>query len=97
MMEEACEYGHESILRTLELHWYHSQMPNGRDFYFDTVTCKTQWTKPYHSKTFKTNDIEIDAFVFVVLSRDILARGYVVFDIVVHVLFVILFDVVVSL
>jgi hypothetical protein len=55
-----------STIRTRELTY--------RDYYINLRTGITQWTRPYHQRTFACPDIEIDAFVATILQRDLLAK-----------------------
>ena len=75
MFDEACVWSHANLLRCLELIWYRSQDIKGRDYYLNTVTNKTQWSKPYHTKTFVCNEIEVDAFVYIMLTYDIIPKS----------------------
>lgn len=43
-------------------------------YYVNLKTKKTQWTRPYHERTFFSNDIEIDAFIAIILKYDIFAN-----------------------
>jgi hypothetical protein len=72
MFNDACLWSSQQVNRTLELLWYRTQDDRGRDFYFNTVTKKTQWSKPYHSKTFVCSEIEVDAFIYILLANDII-------------------------
>ena len=47
--------------------------PTFRDYYLNTKTGMTQWTRPYHQKTFNAPDIEIEAFIAIIMYRDILS------------------------
>eukprot|EP01038_Epipyxis_sp_PR26KG_P013380 gene13380-17942_t len=45
-----------------------------RYYYVNLRTSQTQWCKPYHLKTFRSHDINKDAFVAVLLRRDVFAK-----------------------
>jgi hypothetical protein len=75
MFEEACVWSHQALLRCLEFVWFRCQDERGRDYYFNTMTSKSQWSKPYHTKTFVCSEIEVDAFVYIMLSYDIIPQS----------------------
>lgn len=45
-----------------------------REYFLNVETGLTQWVRPYRQKTFSTSDLEIDAFVTVVIHNDILLK-----------------------
>ena len=47
---------------------------HGRYYYVNLKNKRTQWTRPYHERTFFCSEIEIDAFITIVLKHDILAN-----------------------
>ena len=78
MFDEACVWSHKALLRCLEFVWYRCQDERGRDYYFNTLTSKSQWSKPYHTKTYVCSEIEVDAFVYVMLSYDVMPKSHFV-------------------
>jgi hypothetical protein len=49
---------------------------HGRYYYVNAKSKRTQWTRPYHERTFYSSEIEVDAFIAIVLKHDILANWY---------------------
>ena len=50
------------------------ELPESRDYYVNMRTNICQWTRPYHQRVFRAQDIEIDAFVHVCMLYDVLPR-----------------------
>jgi hypothetical protein len=44
--------------------------------YVNIVSRKTQWTKPYSDSTFRTQDIDYEIFLEIVLTRDLFKNRY---------------------
>ena len=44
--------------------------------YVNIVSRKTQWTKPYSDSTFRTQDIDYETFLEIVLTRDLFKNRY---------------------
>jgi hypothetical protein len=42
-----------------------------RNYYVDMKNKTSQWTRPYHEKTFFSQDLEVDAFITIMTQRDI--------------------------
>lgn len=45
-----------------------------REFFVNTRTKISQWTRPYHPRIFRSQDIEMDIFVQVLIRNDVFAR-----------------------
>jgi hypothetical protein len=46
--------------------------------YVNIFSRKTQWTKPYSDSTFRTQDIDYETFLEIVMTRDIFKNRYYV-------------------
>lgn len=44
-------------------------------FYMHTKSQKTQWVKPYHQRTFHMKDIELDAFIYIIIRYNLFAQS----------------------
>lgn len=49
--------------------------PTFQDYYINLKSVTTQWTKPYRPRTFFCHEIELNAFLTILLHRDILASS----------------------
>ncbi len=49
--------------------------PTYKDFYVNLKSSVTQWTLPYHLRTFSNADIEIESFISQLLQRDVFSRS----------------------
>jgi len=74
--DEAVQWCHDSVIQTLEQIWVRMEEEiTGKAFYLNKKTGKTQWTCPYHSKTFRSGDIEEEAFLAILMQSDVLAKS----------------------
>jgi hypothetical protein len=48
-----------------------------RDYYVDLKTGATQWTRPYHERTYYSHDLELESFVAIMVQRDLFMLRYV--------------------
>lgn len=91
IFDEALELQHSVAMRSLESLWLkcvdnmshgalggkgHGGKPSaGKDFYVNLRTLHTQWTRPYIPKMFRSQDIELDTFVAILVQRDVFAKS----------------------
>lgn len=47
-----------------------------REFWVNTQTNISQWTRPYWDRLFRTQDIEMDTFVLILIQKDVFAKRY---------------------
>lgn len=47
-------------------------VPFSKDYYVNMLTSLCQWTCPYHPRIFRSQDVEIDAFVAIAIQHDVL-------------------------
>lgn len=52
----------------------HRNMGTNRAFWVNQRTLMSQWTKPYSPRVFRSNDIEMDVFVQILIRRDIFPK-----------------------
>lgn len=48
---------------------------SNREFWVNLETSISQWVRPYYDHTFRSQDIEIEAFVYIVLKFDLIPRS----------------------
>lgn len=51
-----------------------SKLGTNREFWVNLDTAISQWVRPYYENTFRSQDIELDAFVYIVIRFDLMAR-----------------------
>ena len=49
----------------------HRVLGTNREFWVNTKTNISQWTRPYHTRMFRIQDIEIETFVQILIHKDI--------------------------
>ena len=49
----------------------HRNLGTNREFWVNKRTSISQWSKPYSSRTFRTQDIEIETFTQILIRKDI--------------------------
>lgn len=49
-------------------------MGTNREFWVNNVTTLSQWTRPYWPHIFRSQDIEMDTFVQILIQKDVFAR-----------------------
>ena len=74
--EEAVAWGYEAVLKVLEQTWVKMYDDDSeKHFYLNKKTGKTQWTCPYNPKTFRSGDIEEEAFMAILIQENVLAKS----------------------
>ena len=74
MFSAACEWSMHMVERSLEKYWSTAQTTTGKIFYINNKTNRTQWTQPYRERTFRSNDVEEEAFISIALQRNLLSN-----------------------
>ncbi len=52
----------------------HRHMGTNREFWVNQRTSISQWTRPYTTRIFRTQDIEMDVFVQILIRKDIFPK-----------------------
>jgi hypothetical protein len=52
----------------------HRHMGTNREFWVNQRTSISQWTRPYFARTFRTQDIEMEVFIQILIRKDIFPR-----------------------
>jgi hypothetical protein len=52
----------------------HRQVGTNREFWVDKQASISQWTRPYRPHVFRSQDIEIETFVQILIQKDIFAK-----------------------
>lgn len=52
----------------------HKNMGTNREFWVNNSTSISQWSRPYWPRIFRTQDIEIDTFVQILIRKDVFAK-----------------------
>jgi hypothetical protein len=77
LFQTACERTADLNNLILEQLWTRVGHTDGRFYYLNNKTGRTQWTAPYRERTFRSSDIEMEVFVSMILQYDLLASRYV--------------------
>lgn len=54
----------------------HRNMGTNREFWVNKRTQISQWSKPYTTRTFRAQDIELETFVQILIRKDVFPRRY---------------------
>lgn len=55
----------------------HRVLGTNREFFYNTKTNISQWTRPYHARMFRIQDIEMDSFVQIMIRKDLFPQRLV--------------------
>lgn len=55
----------------------HRNLGTNREFWVNKQTQISQWSKPYTSRTFRSQDIELESFVQILIRKDVFPKRYV--------------------
>jgi hypothetical protein len=90
IFDEALDLQHNHALRALENLWlkcidnmshgslgakgHGGKTTGGKSFFVHLRTLHTQWTRPYIPKMFRSQEIELDTFIAILVQRDVFAK-----------------------
>ncbi len=55
----------------------HRVLGTNREFWVNTKTNISQWTRPFHARMFRIQDIEMDSFVQIMIRKDLFPHRFV--------------------
>jgi hypothetical protein len=53
----------------------HRQLGTNREFFVNTKTMISQWTRPFFARTYRSQDIDADSFIQVIILHDVFPRS----------------------
>lgn len=76
LYEDAVATGHESVNMVLQQMWVKMETRiDEKTYYLNNKTGRTQWTRPYYDRTFRSPQVELDALFATIIKADIFPQS----------------------